>query len=358
MSWDSKYQTLAECQRLERIIKTGVETGEWTWHARNLEARASERASETMAGNVISVPRNDKKSSKTRTAPESTPTSTRLPAGFQSQFQIQLAGPSGSQAMNDQPASTPQDLAVPEQVIFSLPWPSFSDSMQMESGNTAERRMGEGLNLIQPAVINCRQPKAKGKKSKAKRTKKVPASQAQQGAGPSTLPTVSASVAPPVIAGLGYDISSLMAPTSSHGPASSQKADDPIPSFDLFDDHSLGLGAVDAGGAPAAAASPDHDAEIEALFKMLLEENPPSPEYTSAVGVDSVQDIGIRAPAAPTFGDALASSLASQTVAMADVYMEVAPSIHSELSPILTPGEILAAAFAPKSDEGRDDFFF
>ena len=80
MSWDSEYQTLTECQRLERIIQTG----EWTWLARNLEARASVRASETIAGNVTIVQRNHKNSSKTRAALKSTSTSTRLPAGFQS----------------------------------------------------------------------------------------------------------------------------------------------------------------------------------------------------------------------------------------------------------------------------------
>ena len=91
----------------------------------------------------------------------------------------------------------------------------------------------------------------------------------------------------------------------------------------------------------------------------MLLEYPLGPEYTGVVGVDSVQDTVTRAPAAPAFGDAIASGLASShTVAMADIYLEAAPNLPSELSPILIPGEILAVAFGPRSNKGRDDFFF
>ena len=357
MSWDSKYQTVAECERLDRIIDVGKATGNWTWTALNNAARTS--------FNIAKYGRNAtrtqlKKTSKTRTGLKSTSTSAPVPAGFQSQFQVRLAGPSGAQVMNDQPASAPQDLAVPEQVIFSLPWQGSSVHIGTEPGHGAERRMGEGLNLIQPAVVNCRQPRARGKKGKAKRAKKVPASEAQQAVGP--LQTASASVAPPVFAAPGYDISSLMAPTSSHattnsGPVSSQNADDPIPSFDLFNDDLFGLESLDADGA-SAAAPPGQDAEIQAMLKILLEGNPVGSESPGVGGVDSVQDTGVPSSATPVFGDALALGWATQTVALADLYTEAAPTTRSELSPILTPGEILAAAFAPKFDEGRGDFFF
>jgi len=361
MSWDSKHQTLAECQRLGRIVKAGAITGDWTWLANNRQARnAQRRVLAARGGNVTQVGRSRKKRSKTRAGLKSTSTSTPVPAGFQTQFQVQIAGPSEAQVMDDQPASAPQDLAVPEQVVFSLPWQGSGVPAETESGYAAERRMGQGLNLIQPVLINCRQPTAKAKKGKTKRAKKVLGSQAQQAAGPSTLQTTSASVAPPVIAGPGYDIS-FMAPTSSHatinpGPVSSQNEDDPIPSFDLFDDDSLGLAAFDTGGAPAPA-SPDEDAELQALIKMLLGENSLDSEYTGLEGVDNVQDTGVPDSAALAFGDALAINLASQTVAPADLYMEAAPPVHSRISPTLSPADILAAAFAPKFERWNDGFF-
>ena len=84
MSWHSKYQTLVECRRFERIVKTGMVTGDWTWLAYNLEACGSMGASETLAGGVTRVSRNRKNGSKTHTALKSTSISTRLPAGFQS----------------------------------------------------------------------------------------------------------------------------------------------------------------------------------------------------------------------------------------------------------------------------------